>query len=428
MKKLILPIIFAITFLLLLPQKTYSQTGQECMKIFDKEMKDCSIEFNACSDACQKETKKPDGTAYFNSGEIYPKCMKASNCQGKRSTCNEQALTNYRACGKSDKDSVEAKKEDLKQDQNQQSNNSPAPVWFADKMPIFTGDWLDVFSTGHGLLSFLYDTTTIVSKSFVEGDKQEVKEEGEARDYIYSLSDDYIKNVTGRGKEEILGRQPSIGDEVIKQLKQPAEGSPFRLDVLKGQAEIKYPGSNTWAPLKVGDKIPPGATIFTGMDASTVLSIKDKGVIQILPFTQIVVSEEGLDRAVQEKKTTTDIKLNMGDIEVSIPGGVFTGTLQITTPSSTTSIRGTHFWVTHNKDKNATTVGVYKGKVEVKPTGGKGPINIIPDKEGPGILVISQKLSPIKLGISGLVLLAIIGGITYFLRKRFFKKRINKKK
>ncbi len=70
------------------------------MKIFDKEMKDCTTEFNACQAACMEKTKKPDGSAYFNSGEIFSTCSKESDCNGKSGSCRDQALTNYKACGK----------------------------------------------------------------------------------------------------------------------------------------------------------------------------------------------------------------------------------------------------------------------------------------------------------------------------------------
>src|SRR3990167_10253777 len=97
----ILPIILLLITVFFLPPKADAQVNVDCRKIFDKESYKCLTDSNACSDACMKETEKPDGRAYFNSGEIYQKCMKASDCEGKSRTCSEQALANFRACGKS---------------------------------------------------------------------------------------------------------------------------------------------------------------------------------------------------------------------------------------------------------------------------------------------------------------------------------------
>lgn len=77
-----------------------AESGQDCRKIFDKESYKCLTDFNDCSNACLKETEKPDGSSYFNSGEIYKKCMKSSDCEGKNDACDEQALANFRACSK----------------------------------------------------------------------------------------------------------------------------------------------------------------------------------------------------------------------------------------------------------------------------------------------------------------------------------------
>ncbi|MBI4028886.1 MAG: S-layer homology domain-containing protein [Candidatus Blackburnbacteria bacterium] len=78
-----------------------AQTDPDCRKIFDSAMSQCTKDYNACSDACSEKTKKPDGTTYFNSGEIYTKCMKASGCHEKSSACGDKALEDYRACVRS---------------------------------------------------------------------------------------------------------------------------------------------------------------------------------------------------------------------------------------------------------------------------------------------------------------------------------------
>lgn len=245
--------------------------------------------------------------------------------------------------------------------------------------------------------------------------------------------------------ERLYGRTPEITEQIIKEaqtkwdamFKEPKtdkDYTPYRLDILNGEASVKYPGENEWRDLKTGDKIPPGSTLFTGADTTTVLSIKDKGVVEILPFTEITVSEEGLERAAGEGKTDTSIKLRKGEIEVNVERGPYRATMQVQTPSLAVAVRGTHFWVSFIQDKNRSTVGVYKGEVEVSVKDGQkasvkpaGDPSTGSGQSKPGVVIVSQKLSPIKLAIAGLVLATIIGGVVLLLKRKFSFK-INKKK
>lgn len=107
----------AVVFLLFLSLASSARAEMDCRKIFDQEMYRCLTGANACRKNCQEQTKKPDGSLYFNSGEIYSQCIKASDCDGKSTACNEQALTNFRACGQPAKEpetAAAAKQEEKK--------------------------------------------------------------------------------------------------------------------------------------------------------------------------------------------------------------------------------------------------------------------------------------------------------------------------
>lgn len=252
--------------------------------------------------------------------------------------------------------------------------------------------------------------------------------------------DELMKNLSGKGDtnvntkidpsmiahiDEILNRTPEMTEEIINQYQAeqkalyegPGE-SPYRLDIQKGDIAIKLPGQTEWSTLKQGDRIPSGSTIFTGMDSTTVLSIRDKGVIQVQSFTEITITEEGLEEAAKTGQTYTDIELRTGEVELNVPGGVFTGSLQVHTPNSTTGVRGTHFWVSYDKDKKLSTTGVYKGQVEVKAKDKDQTTLVSPNGDKPGVVVVAQKLSTVKLLIAGIFAVGIIGGVIFFLKKR----------
>lgn len=230
--------------------------------------------------------------------------------------------------------------------------------------------------------------------------------------------------------ERLYGRTPQMTEEIIRKAQEDWKAmtenvdanksvSPYRLDILNGEIQIKLPGSNEWSDLKQGDKIPSGSTIFTGMDSTTVLSITGKGVVQVQSFTEITISEKGLEQAAEAGQTFTEIDLKTGEIEVNIESGVFTAPiLQVNTPSVVAGVRGTHFWVSYDKNKGLSTVGVYEGTVDVKVKGSDQSTLVSPNGDKPGVVMITQKLSVWKIVLVGLALASIIGFAVFFIKKR----------
>lgn len=118
--------------------------------------------------------------------------------------------------------------------------------------------------------------------------------------------------------------------------------------------------------------------------------------------------------------------LENGEVEVKVapqPGSTF----GIETPQGVTTAIHTHFLVNYDQNTNQTIVVVYDGEVEFKSANGK-TTTISPNKDEPGIIVMRNKFSTIKLGIVGLVLIAIIGGAVFLLKRKFAAKGNSKKK
>lgn len=90
---------------------------------------------------------------------------------------------------------------------------------------------------------------------------------------------------------------------------------------------------------------------------------------------------------------------------------------QMQTPNAEIFVIGTKFSVIYNPKNNQTLVAVYEGKVEIKSKDGKS-VNISADSDEPGIALLERKLSPVKLGIVGVSLTAVVGGIALFLKDR----------
>lgn len=111
--------------------------------------------------------------------------------------------------------------------------------------------------------------------------------------------------------------------------------------------------------------------------------------------------------------------LEDGEVEViKVKSGVSDSSYDgIKTPNGTVISVQTHYLVSYDKKNNRTTVAVYEGKVEVKTKNGQ-ITTVSPNGDRPGIVVIAQKLSVIKLGLLGLLLLVVMGGVVWLLKRR----------
>lgn len=430
MKKLILPVsvFFSIIFFSLILISSAKAQGDAKKSCYDAYLQ-CS---GNCSTTCRTCSKT--STGYEMCG-VDPKCSGAciTSCGDAKRTCEREKEATRQPLEVQPSPSSEPIEKPIKQPE-------PTPVAKPFyKMPVFIGGWYEEIVGAVAAWDFFaHGWRALGDELIFAGKRREVEEEDRQRDQEKresfwkeqeKLLNDEALWQFGVDPKEILERKPKINEADIDQVKRQTNqsDSPFNADIIKGQVQIKLPGQNEWSDLKQGDKIPPGSTLFTGVDTTTVVNIEGKGVVQVLPFTEIIVSEQGLEQAAKEKKTTTDIRLRKGEIEVNVEEGIYPGTLQVQTPSVVAGVRGTHFWVSFNQDKWLTTVGVYKGVVEVKTKGGK-TTTVSPDGDKPGVVVISQKPSVVKLTLIGLVMVAVIGSITMILSKKLGSRGFSKKK
>lgn len=346
------------------------------MKIFDKEMKDCTTEYDACSDACMKEGEKPDGTAYFNAGEIYPKCMKASQCHEKSSSCNEQALTNYKACGKPGKQPETTKTSKQGSNWLEFLGINPYQTWLrlkeiAEVTQFYaSGDFEESLEGG-----FL---NLFGAKSTRQKDEEAVKAKEQA-----------FESVFGKDWQEQLNQPPKIDSKT--------EENAWEIPVSKEKSVTDVPGATD--------------TKRYSWDESSGAVVKSNDWEKI-KFRE-PVEVEGF--------TSHTVELGEGEIEVKVRNnnpaenqfGVDAGWLDVT-------VSRTHFWISQNQDKKMAVVGVYEGEVEVKTRDGQS-VKVSPQNGEPEVVVVSRKLSPIKLALVGLVMAGGVGGLIWFVKRK--KKR-----
>lgn len=135
---------------------------------------------------------------------------------------------------------------------------------------------------------------------------------------------------------------------------------------------------------------------------------QDSATIQVQPL----YGEDG----VLERNAKSFLELKSGAIDVIVEPKT-EEQFQIQTPNAEIVVIGTKFSVLYDPKENQTIVEVYKGKVEVKTKDGK-TASVSPNEDKPGAVVVSQKLSPIRLAIAGLVLILIVGGTLFLLKRK----------
>src|SRR3989344_2853634 len=380
----ILPIILLLITVFFLPPKADAQVNVDCRKIFNKESYKCLTDSNACSDACMKETEKPDGSAYFNSGEIYQRCMKTSDCSGKSSECNQKSLDNFRTCSGT-------KSEDK---ENSLAEKQPG-------LPVFIGEWLSKFSQAVGGLTALPEAFS----GIVYEDQLDLAPDLPTLEEVFqnfgtppTLKDRFTSISFEEGKTK--DAQMSFIDSL----------DPYDVRINKG---------GQYVTLNPGEEIPDGSTISVRKQA---LFRAGDHLFEVKPLTGHNEAVFHVRKNIDENAIWIEPFFNSGEVEVFKPKTtndswqVFIP-FNLETPEAQVSSRQTHYSVSRNQDKKATLVLVYEGAVEVKTKDGK-TTTVSPDGDEPGVVVISQKLSLVKLALVGLVLAGVIGSAIFFIRRK----------
>lgn len=125
-----------------------------------------------------------------------------------------------------------------------------------------------------------------------------------------------------------------------------AEGSKGIALILtaKGEAQMKK-GSTEWKEAAFGSVLDDGDKLRTGTDGFiSIIFTDDKTQLKIRPNTTITVSgERDEDFSISKR-----VNLELGELFADVTKQK--GTLEIATPTSVASVKGTEFWVIVNED------------------------------------------------------------------------------
>lgn len=399
MKKFILPAI--LFFLLFLPRNVVNaQIELDCRKAYDQEDYKCLGVFNKCNNSCV-DSAYAGQSLTVDGSKLYKDCIAANDCHGKSAACSKDAQANYKVCLKSDKQPVasEAKQETPKQDQGSQQS----------KQPVFTSEWFSYAVDGlMALPDVFYDTAYEDAANLVSEDsKMTLDTLIQKRD----VPDVYVDRYTAIpvGSEKL--------DDTTMFLAPGAK--PYNVKINKGGQYII---------LKSEEEIPDGSTIVVQQPEFFIVGDR---VFEVRPLAGHTEAVFNISKNAKRGEVRIEPFFESGVIEVWPKVEAKKESSQeffinILTPEVKATPKKTHYSVSRVQGDKITLVVVYEGKVEVKTKNGEIR-TVIPDGDKPGVVVVSQKLSVAKLAITGFVLLVILGGIVWFIKRKtstkYFKKR-----
>lgn len=130
---------------------------------------------------------------------------------------------------------------------------------------------------------------------------------------------------------------------------------------IKGSAETRAAADKPWTALKVGDILPKGAWIQTGLRSRVFFKFGDNTVVQVKSATLLQIADAG--RA--SGRLTGRLQLALGNVHVEVDKSSETVDFKVVTPQVTTSVKGTGFDVRSWSDLASTRVDVQHGRVKV---------------------------------------------------------------
>lgn len=215
--------------------------------------------------------------------------------------------------------------------------------------------------------------------------------------------------------ESVLGREPTI---TPKDEDNAWAFTPEYKDIPDEENIAVVKGFDKFTV--INDKFVAVDTVFTGptsgmVELKYVWEVNSGAVINVSPKTEIKFEKPVQDKKTQDLKRM--VKLNRGELEVKVKNANSKNKFGIQTDFLDLYVIGTHFWVSHDRDKNYTLVGVYDGEVEIQTKDGK-TTTITPNGGRPSIFIITQEFSAIKLALCGLVAIAVIFGAVFLLKRR----------
>jgi len=464
-KKIILPILIFSISLTVFGSHANAQTKSDCFDTRSDESYQCLLKYNACLDECIDKSRNSEGHLYVGSNKISQECSR-SVCDPANKACNDETEVNYRSCreaiseGKEEEASVLTDKKDesplikffgvnpfetwlrikswgqvgegaLRTMDGLFNASSSIDIeyedgitrisvddasWFGTDLTIKAGPQIEgaqiklpgqfeyqSLQPNQNIPNDAYIRINTPSSFVVGGEDIEVGpvNEGGQVEFLVKKSKENENVDLIESQRDELDKMTVRFDKIVGHLSKPAispeiEKKAWMEPTSKGENVIDLPGTND--------------TKRYSWDTNSGVVIKSSDWKQTEIGSPVVNSGDFITR---------NVKFKQGEVEVKVKNeNPEKGRFSVQSPDFLEAITSrTHYIVSYNSSAKQNTVVVYEGKVEVKTTDGK--IIMVAEKDGrPGMVVVTKKLSVIKLVVVGMVLAVVIAGAILVIRKR----------
>lgn len=322
-------------------------------------------------------------------------------------------------------DQAPSENEEIKPDQPQADKQVSEPEENMFKkvlggFPTLIGEWLQAISSGAKLNAFLDSTEALIKNSVTLEltNPEDLEEYLDGGGPFAGARAGWVREL-GIDIEATLDRKPTI---TPKDEENAWAFTPEYSDVTDEESIAVVEGFNKF-PV-INDKFIAVDTIFTGPTSGMVelrftwetsKETESSAIINVSPNAEIKFEKPVQDKETQDLKRM--VKLNKGELEVKVKNANSKNKFGVQTDFLDLYVIGTHFWISHDEDKNYTLVGVYDGEVQIETKDGK-TTTITPNRDKPGIFIITQEFSIIKLALAGLIMIIVIGSVIFFIKRK----------
>jgi len=118
----------------------------------------------------------------------------------------------------------------------------------------------------------------------------------------------------------------------------PVQKMPV-VDKIQGDCEYRASEDSDWVAAKVGQAVATGSALCTGFDSSVTVRFPGDSTLEAASLTEVEINTF-MDA---EKQLEARLKVTVGSVKVRVARGEIQSDFKVSTPHTTTSVKGT-FW------------------------------------------------------------------------------------
>ncbi len=143
-------------------------------------------------------------------------------------------------------------------------------------------------------------------------------------------------------QEEKAPPAPEPAEEQVAPAREDKEEEkePY-IEKIEGDCEYRASDDAEWAAAKKGGKVARGGALCTGFDSTVIVRFPGNSTLEVGSLTEVQISTFFRAKAQLEAK----LKVSVGSVRVKVERGEIQSDFEVSTPHTTTSVKGTDWEV-----------------------------------------------------------------------------------